>query len=147
MLKTCKIKRSKSPAATLILFVLKAHGRGLRLCVDYHGINKITIANLYPLPIMSELQDRIRDSQIFTKIDLKNGYHLIHIKEGDESKTTFRCRYGLYEFLVMPFGLANSPASFQDMMNYILKDLLDKGGVVYIDDILNYSKNEEIRDE
>jgi hypothetical protein len=123
MLETGKIRPSKSPAAAPILFVPKAHGRGLRLCVDYRGINKITIANRYPLPIMSELQDRVRDSKIFTKIDLKNGYHLIRIKEGDEWKTAFRCRYGLYEFLVMPFGLTNAPASFQDMMNHILKDL------------------------
>jgi hypothetical protein len=147
MLETGKIRRSKSPAAAPILLVPKAHGRGRRLCVDYRGINKITIANRYPLPIMSELQDHVRDSKIFTKIDLKNGYHLIRIKEGDEWKTTFRCRYGLYEFLVMPFGLTNAPASFQDMMNHILKDLLDKGVVVYIDDILICAKNEEIHDE
>jgi hypothetical protein len=125
----------------------KAHGRGLRLCVDYRGINKITIANQYPLPIMTELQDRVRGSKIFTKIDVKNGYHLIRIKEGDEWKTAFRCRYGLYEFLVMPFGLTNAPASFQDMMNHILKDLLDKGVVVYIDDILIYAKNTEQHDK
>jgi hypothetical protein len=96
MLETGKIRWSKSPAAPPILFVPKAHGRGLRLCVDYRGITKITIANSYPLPIMSELQDRVRDSKIFTKIDLKNGYHLIRIKEGEEWKTAFRCRYGLY---------------------------------------------------
>jgi hypothetical protein len=83
------------------LVVPKVHGRGLRLCIDYCGINKITNANGYPLPIMSELQDRVRDSKIFTKIDLKNGYHLIPITEGDELKTVFRCRYGLYKFLVM----------------------------------------------
>jgi uncharacterized membrane protein len=96
---------------------------------------------------MSELQDRVRDSKIFTKIDLKNGYHLIRIKEGDEWNTAVRCRYGLYEFLVIPFGLTNVPASFQAMMNHMLKDLLDKGVVVYIDDILIYVKNEEIHDE
>jgi hypothetical protein len=147
MLETGKIRRSISPAAAPILFVPNAHGRGLRLCVDYRGINKITIANRYALPIMSELQDRVRNSKIFTKIDLKNGYHLIRIIEGDEWKTTFRHRYGLYEFLVMPFGLTNAPASFQDMMNHILKGLLDKGVVVYIDDILIYPKNEDIHDE
>jgi hypothetical protein len=147
MLETAKIRRSKSPPAAPILFVPNAHGRGLRLCVDYRGINKITSANRYPLPIMSELQDRVRDSKIFTKIDLKNGYHLICIKEGDGWKTAFRCRYGLYKFLVMPFGLTNAPASFRDMMNHILEDLLDKGVIVYIDDILIYAKNEEIHDE
>jgi hypothetical protein len=83
MLETGKIRRSKSPAAAPILFVPKVHGRDLRLCVNYRGINKITIANRYLLPIMSELQDRVRDSKIFTKIDLKNGYNLICIKEGD----------------------------------------------------------------
>jgi hypothetical protein len=91
---------------------------------------------------MSELQDRIRGSKVFTKIHLNNGYDLIRIKEADEWKTAVRCRYGLYEFLVMPFGLTNAPVSFQDMMNHILKDLLDKG-VVYIDDILIYRKTEE----
>jgi hypothetical protein len=107
MLRTGKIRRSTSSASSPILFVPKPHGRGLRLCVDYRGLNRITIANRYPLPLMSELQDRIRDAQIFTKIDLKNGYHLVRIKDGDEWKTAFRTRYGLYEFLVMPFGLCN----------------------------------------
>jgi hypothetical protein len=147
MLKTGKIRRSKSPAAMPILFVPKAHGRGLRLCVTYRGINKITIANRYPLPIMSKLQDQIRDSKIFTKIELKNGCHLIRIKEGDKWKTAFRRRYGLYEFLVMPFGLSNAPASFQDIITHIFKDLLVNGVVVYIDDILIYTKNEEIHDK
>jgi hypothetical protein len=91
MLWTGKIRPSKSPAAALILFVAKPYGRGLRLCVDYRGINKITIANHYPLPLMSELQDRVRGVKFFTKIDLKNGYYLIQIKEGDEWKTAFRC--------------------------------------------------------
>jgi hypothetical protein len=105
------------------------------------------IANQYPLPIMTELQDRNRGSKIFTKIELKNGYHLIRIKEGNEWKIAFRCHYGLYEFLVMPFGLTNPPASFQDMMNHIWNDLLDKGVVVYIDDILIYAKNTEQHDK
>jgi hypothetical protein len=84
MLRTGKIRPSKSLAAAPILFMPKPHGRGLRLCVDYRGINKITIANCYPLPLMSELQDRVRGVKFFTKIDLKNSYHLIRIKEGDE---------------------------------------------------------------
>jgi hypothetical protein len=147
MLEPGKIRRSNYPTSAPILFVPKAHGRGLRLCVDYRGINKITIANRYPLPIMAELQDRVRGSKIFTKIDLKNGYPLIRIKEGDAWETGFRCRYGLYEFLVMAFGFINVPASFQDMMNHILKDLLDKGVVIYIDDILIYAKNSEQHDK
>jgi hypothetical protein len=85
---------------------------------------------------MSELQNSVCGSKIFKKIDLKNGYHLIRIKDGDEWQNAFRCRYGLYEFLVMPFGLTNALASFQDMTNHILKDLLDNGVVVFIDDIL-----------
>ena len=84
MLRTGKIQRSTSSAGAPILFVPKPHGRGLQLCVDYHGLNRITIANRYPLPLMSELQDRISGAQFFTKIDLKNGYHLVRIKEGDE---------------------------------------------------------------
>jgi hypothetical protein len=100
--------------------------------VDYRGIKKITIANRYPLPLMSELQDRVIGSRMFTKIDLKNGYHLIRIKEGDEWKTAFGCRYGLYEFLVMPFGLTNAPATFQDMINHIFRDLLDNGVIAFL---------------
>jgi hypothetical protein len=146
MMATGKIRKSKSLAAAPILFVPKAHGSGLRLCVDYRGINKITIANRYPLPLMSELQDRVIGSRIFTKIDLKNGYHLIRIKEGEEWKTAFRCRYGLYEFLVMPFGLTNAPATFQDMINHIFRDLLDNGVIAFIDDILIYAKDEEEHD-
>jgi hypothetical protein len=122
---TGKIRPSKSPATAPILFVPKPHGRGLRLCVDYWGINKITIANRYPLTLISELQDQVRGAKFFTKMDLKNRYHLIRIKEGDEWKTAFRCRYGLYEFLVMPFRLTNTPATFQDMMNHIFRDMLD----------------------
>jgi hypothetical protein len=96
---------------------------------------------------MSELQDRIRDAQYFTKIDLKNGYHLVRIKEGDEWKTAFRTRYGLYEFLVIPFGLCNAPATFQDMINHIFRDLLDQGLVAYIDDLLIYARTREQHDQ
>ena len=143
MLRTGKIRPSKSPAGAPILFVPKAHGRGLRLCVDYRGLNKVTIKNRYPLPLMGELRDRVQGSRIFSKIDLKSGYNLIRIKEGDEWKTAFRTRYGHYEYLVMPFGLTNAPATFQAMMNDILREFLDLGVVVYIDDILIYSKTEE----
>ncbi|MDX6284447.1 MAG: hypothetical protein QOH03_5518, partial [Kribbellaceae bacterium] len=147
MLRTGKIRRSTSSASSPILFVPKPHGRGLRLCVDYRGLNRVTVANRYPLPLMSELQDRIRDAQYFTKIDLKNGYHLVRIKEGDEWKTVFRTRYGLYEFLVMPFGLCNAPATYQDMINHIFRDLLDQGLVAYIDDLLIYARTREQHDQ
>jgi hypothetical protein len=124
------------------MFVPKPHGRGLRLCVDYQGINKITVKNWYPLPLMDELRDRVHGSTIFTKIDLKLGFNLVRIKEGDEWKTAFRTRYGHYEYLVMPFGLTNAPATFQAMMNDVLRELLDQGVIVYMDDILIYSRDE-----
>jgi hypothetical protein len=144
MHQTGKIRRSQSPAAAPILFVPEAHGTGLRLCIDYRGINKITIANRYPLPMMSELHDHIRVTKIFTETELKKGYHLIRIKKDDKWKTAFRYRYRLYKFLVMPFGLPNAAAFFSEMMNHIVKDLFDKGIIVYIDDILFYAKTEEI---
>jgi len=146
MLKTGKIRWSTSSAGAPILFVPKPHGRGLRLCVDYQGINRITIPNRYLLPLMHELQDRIQGAQFFTKMDLKNGYDLVRMKEGEEWKTAFRTRYGLYEFLVMPFGLSNIPATFQDMMNHIFRDMIDFGLLLYIDDLLIYAKTEEEHD-
>jgi len=127
MERTGKIRRSTSPAGSQILFVPKPHGRGLRLCVDYRALNKITIPNRYPLPLMQELQDRVRGAQWFTKMDLKNGFHLIRVREGDEWKTVFQTRYGLFEFQVMPFGLTNAPSTFQDMMNHVFSDMLDVG--------------------
>jgi len=113
MERTGKIKRSTSLAGSPILFVPKPHRRGLRLCVDYRALNRITIPNRYPLPLMQELQDRVQGARWFTKMDLKNGFHLIRIREGNEWKTAFRTRYGLFEFqLVMPFGLTNAPSTF-----------------------------------
>ncbi|KAH0607133.1 uncharacterized protein H6S33_003121 [Morchella sextelata] len=137
-----KISRSNSPAAAPILFIPKKDGT-LRICVDYRGLNKVTVKDKYPLPIMSELRDRLFKAKIFTKIDLKNGFNLIRIAEGDEWKTAFRTRYGLYQYNVMPFGLCNAPSAFQAMINDVLKELLDEGVVVYIDDILIYSETEK----
>jgi len=111
--------------------------------MDYRALNRITIPNRYPLPLMQELQDRVQGAQWFTKMDLKNGFHLIRMKKGDEWKMAFRTRYGLFEFQVMPFGLTNTPSTFQDMMNHILSDLLDAGAIAYMDDILVYTKTEE----
>ena len=119
MLTRGKIRASKSSAGAPILFVPKKEGRGLRLCVDYRVLNKVTILNRYPHPLMNELQDRVRGAKIFTKLNLKSGYNLILIKEGVEWKTAFRTRYGLFEYKVIPFGLANAPATFQNMMNEI----------------------------
>jgi len=146
MERTGKIQCSTSSAGSPILFVPKPNRGGLRLCVDYRGLNKITIPNQYPLLLMQELQDRVQGAQWFTKIDLKNGFNLIRIREGDEWKTTFRTHYGLYEFKVMPFGLTNAPSTFQDMMNHVLLDILDVGILAYMDDILIYGKTREEHD-
>jgi len=142
MLKQGKISPSKSPAGAPILFVPKPDGR-LRLVVDYRGLNKVTVHNKYLIPLMMELRDQIRDAQIFTKLDLKDVFHLIRIRKGYEWKTAFRTRYGHYQYRVMPFGLVNTPATFQTMMNEILREFLDQGVVVYIDDILIYSQTLE----
>src|SRR5467141_154753 len=137
-----KIRLSKSTAGSPILFVPKADGM-LRLCVDYHGLNKLTIKDRTPLPLMTELREQVAKAKVFTKLDLRHGYNLIRIAEGDEWKTAFRTKYGLFEYLVMPFGLCNAPASFQAMINEVLRELLDEGVIVYIDDILIYSVTEE----
>ena len=135
------IRRSSSAASSPIIFVKKKDG-SLRLCVDYRGLNSVTIKNRYPLPLISEILDRVQGASIFTKIDLKNAYHLIRIKEGDEWKTAFRTRFGLFEYQVMPFGLTNAPASFQDFIQFVLRDYLDIFVIVYIDDILIFSDNQ-----
>ena len=134
------VRESKSSCSSPMLFVPKGHGHGLRLCIDYCGINKITVPNRYPLPNLNEFKDRIKGSNWFTKIDRKNGYHLIRIKKGDEWKTEFRCRYGLFEYTVMRFGLVNTTATFQRMINHIFQDMLDKGMITFMDDIITHAK-------
>lgn len=129
---------SESPAAAPILFVKKKDGT-LRLCVDYRGLNKITIKNRYPLPLISDLLDRLRVAKVYTKIDLRGAYNLLRIAKGEEWKTAFRTRYGLFEYKVMPFGLTNAPASFQHLMNHNFRDMLDQFVICYLDDILIYS--------
>jgi hypothetical protein len=136
------IRHSKSPAGAPILFVKKKDG-SLRLCVDYRGLNALTIRNRYPLPLISQLLDQLSQAKIFTKIDLRGAYNLVRIKEGDEWKTAFRTRYGHFEYLVMPFGLTNAPAVFQHMMNDIFRPYLDQFVIVYLDDVLIFSKNPE----
>ena len=136
------IQHSTSPAGAPILFVPKKDG-GLRLCVDYRGLNKVTVKNRCPLPLITETLDRLCGAKKFTKMDLKDAYHRIRIKEGDEWKTAFRTRYGHFEYLVMPFGLANAPATFQAYINRALAGLVDVFCVVYLDDILIYSNSEE----
>ena len=136
------IRQSKSPCAAPILFAKKKDGT-LRLCVDYRALNKVTIKNRYPLPLISETLDQLKGAKYFTKLDLRGAYNLIRIAEGDEWKTAFRTRYGLFEYLVMPFGLTNAPATFQTYMNDTLREYLDRFCVVYLDDILIYSKTLE----
>ena len=135
-----KIVKSNSSAGAPILLVAKPDG-SFRLCVDYRALNKVTIKNRYPLPLMTELRERLNKARIFTKLDLKNGYHLVRMANEDEEKTAFRTRFGLYHWRVMPFGLCNAPATFQSMMDSIFHDLLDNGVIVYIDDILAYSED------
>ena len=136
------IRPSTSPAGAPILFVKKKDG-SLRLCVDYRGLNKITIKNRYPLPLINELLDRVQEAKIYTKLDLRGAYNLVRIAKGEEWKTAFRTRYGHFEYNVMPFGLANAPATFQGLMHDVLRPFLDIFCVVYLDDILIYSKDEE----
>jgi hypothetical protein len=134
------IRPSASPHGAPVLFVKKKDG-SLRLCVDYRGLNKISRKDRYPLPLISDLLDSPGKARIYTKIDLRHAYHLVRIGEGDEWKTTFRTRYGSFEWLVMPFGLSNAPAAFQRFMNDVFSDMLDVNVVVYLDDILIYSDN------
>jgi hypothetical protein len=134
------IRRSTSPAGAPVLFVKKKDG-SLRLCVDYRKLNDISIKNRCPLPLIDETLDQFQGAEIFTKLDAKGAYNLIRIAAGNEWKTAFRTRYGHYEYLVMPFGLTNAPATFQAYINDVLKKHLDHFVVVYLDDILIYSKN------
>ena len=136
------IRPSKSPAGAPILFVPKKDG-GLRLCVDYRGLNAVTVKNRYPLPLIGEIMDRVNGAKWFSKIDLKDAYHKIRIQPGDEWKTAFRTRYGHFEYMVMPFGLTNAPATFQGYINQALRGLVDDFCIVYLDDILIFSKTRE----
>lgn len=137
-----KIRPSKSPVAAPCFYVKKTDG-SLRLVVDYRKINDITKNNQFPIPLQGDLLEKLQEAKIFTKLDLQWGYNNVQIKEGDEWKTAFRTKEGLYEYVVMPFGLKNAPAVFQRFMNDIFRDLIDVNVVVYLDDILIYSRNKE----
>ncbi|SOV09010.1 uncharacterized protein UDID_18230 [Ustilago sp. UG-2017a] len=136
------IRPSKSPARSPVLFVPKKDG-GLRLCVDYRGLNEITVKNRAPLPLIEEQLFLLRKARIYTKLDLRAAYNLIRIAKGDEWKTAFGTQLGLYEYLVMPFGLANAPAHFQSFINDIFRDIIGVYVVVYLDDFLIFSDTEE----
>ena len=134
------IKPSVLPWGAPVLFVKKKDG-SMRLCIDYRELNKVTIKNKYPLPRIDNLFDQLQGASVFSKIDLRSGYHQLKIKRQDRPKSAFHTRYGHYEFIVMPFGLTNAPAVFMDLMNRVFHDYLDKFFVVFIDDILIYSKS------
>ena len=137
------IRPSTSPFGAPVLFVKKPHGRGLRLVVDYRALNRYTIKNRYPLPLISEIFDRLKRAMRYTKIDLRAAYNLLRIALGEEWKTAFRTRYGHFEYLVMPFGLTNAPATFQSYINSALREYLDVFCIAYLDDILIYSNSPE----
>ncbi|GBG68621.1 hypothetical protein CBR_g3162 [Chara braunii] len=133
---------SVSPYGSRVLFVPQKEGT-LRMCIDYWGLDAITVKNKEPLPRIDDLLDRVQGCRYFSKINLKSGYHQIAIGSEDQHKTAFQTRYGLYEFVVMPFGLCNACGTFQHAMNQIFHDYLDKFVIVYVDDIIIFSKTIE----
>ena len=130
---------SSSPVAAGFFFVAKKDG-SLRPCIDYRQLNAITVKNKYPLPLLSSTFEPLTHATVFTKLDLRNAYHLVRVREGDEWKTGFNTHLGHFEYLVMPFGLTNAPAVFQALVNDVLRDFLNIFVVVYLDDILVFSK-------
>ena len=132
------IRPSSSSTGAPVLFAKKKDG-GLRLCFDYRRLNAVTRKNRYPVPPMSHLLVVFSGAKYFSKIDLRGAYNLLRIKEGDEYLTTFRTRYGSFEYLVMPFGLTNAPSSFQSFVNSIFADVIDKFCEAFLDDILVFS--------
>ena len=140
------IRPSISPWGAPVLFVKKKDG-SLRFCIDYRQLNRVTIRNQYPLPRIDELFYQLQGSQVYSKIDLRSGYHQLRVQESDVPKTAFRTRYGHYEFLVMPFGLTNAPTAFMDLMNWVFKPYFDRLVIVFIDDIIVYLGSSEEHSE
>ena len=139
------IRSSVSPWGAPVLFVKKKDGT-LQLCADCRQLNKMTVKNKYPLPRLDDLFDQLKGVSVFSKIDLRSGYHQLRIKDADVHKTAFRTWYGHYKFLVMPFGLKNAPTTFMDLMNCVFRPYVDRFFMVFIDDILVYSKDREDHD-
>src|SRR4051795_3550820 len=142
LLKNGLVEPSVSPFGAPVIFIKKKDGT-LQMCIDYRALNNITIKNRFPIPLIDDLTDRLFGAKVFTKIDLRWGYNQVRIHEEDIEKTAFRTRYGHYQYKVMPFGLTNAPATFQALVQDILKPLLDICVIVYIDDILIYSHNDQ----
>ncbi|GKA72387.1 putative reverse transcriptase domain-containing protein [Tanacetum coccineum] len=140
------IHPSSSPWGAPVLFAKKKDGT-FRMCIDYRELNKLTVKNRYPLPRIDDLFDQLQGSCVYSKINQRSGYHQLRIREEDILITAFRTRYGHYEFQVMSFGLTNAPAVFMDLMNRVCKPYLDKFVIVFIDDILIYSKSKEEHEE
>ncbi|GJR01740.1 putative reverse transcriptase domain-containing protein [Tanacetum coccineum] len=140
------IRPNSSPWGASVLFVKKKDG-SFHMCIDYRELNKLTVKNRCPLPRIDDLFDQLQGSTVYSKIDLRSGYHQLRVRKEDIPKTAFRTCYGHYEFQVMPFGLTNVPAVFMDLMNRVYKPYLDKFMIVFIDDILIYSRNKEEHEE
>ncbi|GKF03763.1 putative reverse transcriptase domain-containing protein [Tanacetum coccineum] len=140
------IRHSSSSWGAPVLFVKKKY-RSFQMCIDYQELNKLKVKNRYPLPRIDDLFDQLQGSSVYSKIDLRSGYHQLRVREEDIPKTAFKTRYGHYEFQVMPFGLTNAHAVFIDLMNRVCKPYLDKFVIAFIDDILIYLKNKQEHEE